>query len=105
VSSLCLTRRQIKILAFDHNKDHLLSWARTMLFPSADTSKLSEFVDGMAFHWYSGNDRLLDGTYGYEAVNATYHLAPEKILMATEGCNCPGPLSLPLSPHLGRCGD
>jgi hypothetical protein len=91
---------QIKILAFDHNKDHLLSWARTMLFPATapDSGKLSQFVDGMAFHWYSGNDRLLDGTYGYESVNATHHLAPDKILMATEGCNCPGsaPLSLAL---------
>lgn len=60
-----------------------------MLFPPL-SNKQSEYVDGMAFHWYSGNDRLLDGTYGYEAVNATYHLAPEKILMATEGCSCPG---------------
>lgn len=59
-----------------------------MLFP--EKSKRSEYVDGMAFHWYSGMDRLLDGTYGYESVNATYHLAPDKILMATEGCSCPG---------------
>jgi hypothetical protein len=76
-------------LAFDHNKDHLYSWAQTMIFPPL-SNKRSEFVDGMAFHWYSGNDRMLDGTYGYEAVNATYHLAPDKILMATEGCSCPG---------------
>jgi hypothetical protein len=77
-----------------------------MLFPPLSNKK-SEYVDGMAFHWYSGNDRLLDGTYGYEAVNATYHLAPDKILMATEGCSCPGDLS-PFS-HLdspvGRSGN
>ena len=85
---------QVKILAFDHNKDHLVDWAKTMLFPSSshdNTGVLSEYVDGMAFHWYGGTgDRLLDGTYGYDAVNETYHLAPEKILLATEGCSCPG---------------
>lgn len=90
----------IKILAFDHNKDHLYSWAQTMLFPSSSSTssssasqsnQLSQYVDGMAFHWYGGTgDRLLDGTYGYDTVNQTYHLAPDKILMATEGCSCPG---------------
>jgi hypothetical protein len=60
-----------------------------MLFPSSLAP--SQYVDGMAFHWYGGTgDRLLDGTYGYDAVNATYHMAPDKILMATEGCSCPG---------------
>lgn len=82
---------EIKILAFDHNKDHLYSWAKTMLFPTSQSNQLSQYVDGMAFHWYGGTgDRLLDGTYGYDTVNQTYHLAPNKILMATEGCSCPG---------------
>ena len=35
----------LKILAFDHNKDHLLQWTRTVI--SGDTEK---YVDGMAFH-------------------------------------------------------
>lgn len=81
---------EIKILAFDHNKDHLLDWAQEMLFPE-DIDTLSEYVDGMAFHWYGGTgDRLLDGTYGYDTVNATHFLSPDKILLATEGCSCPG---------------
>ena len=33
---------------------------------------------------------MTDGTYGYDAVNATHHFAPNKILLASEGCNCPG---------------
>ncbi len=63
------------------------------------------YVDGMAFHWYNGNeDRLLDGTYGYSAIKKTHRLmnqyqkasiassnslADSPILLATEGCNCP----------------
>jgi hypothetical protein len=38
---------------------------------------------------YSGGDRVEDGTYGYDAVNASHHLAPEGLLIASEGCSCP----------------
>merc|ERR1719198_459312 len=53
-------------------------------------SKAGEYVDGMAFHWYSGSSRLLDGAYGYEAVNQVSEFAPSKLLVNTEGCSCPG---------------
>jgi glucosylceramidase len=70
------------VLAFDHNKDHLAMWSEENIG--------SEYVDGMAFHWYTGSvDRLLDGTYGYDSVNKSHHMAPEKLLVATEGCSCP----------------
>ena len=49
-----------------------------------------KYVDGMAFHWYAYNDdRYLDGTFGYDNVNFTYHMNPEKILLGSEGCSCP----------------
>ena len=77
----------VKILAFDHNKDHLYDWAKTILGHDAS----AEYVDGMAFHWYAGGlDRLLDGTYGYNNVNKTHHAYPNKLLISTEGCSCPG---------------
>lgn len=77
----------LKILAFDHNKDHLLDWADTIL-GDKDAAK---YVDGMAFHWYAGGlDRMLDGTYGYNRVNSTHHAYPDSILINTEGCSCPG---------------
>ena len=100
---------ELKILAFDHNKDHLLQWTRTII--SGDTEK---YVDGMAFHCklyihglspieallnnllncvstgYGGADRITDGTYGYDSINASHHYAPGAILLATEGCSCPG---------------
>ena len=39
---------------------------------------------------YGGLDRVTDGTYGYDAVNASHHFAPNKLLLGTEGCSCPG---------------
>ena len=37
-----------KILIFDHNKDHMVQWARRLLDPSHPASK---YVDGTAYHW------------------------------------------------------
>ena len=38
----------VKIFAFDHNKDHVFSWARTLY---ADAS-VAKWFAGIAFHWY-----------------------------------------------------
>lgn len=77
----------LKILAFDHNKDHLVKWADIIL----GDKEAAQYVDGMAFHWYAGGlDRLLDGTYGYNSVNTTHHTYPDRLLISTEGCSCPG---------------
>lgn len=32
----------------------------------------------------------MDGTYGYNSVRSTHDKYPDKILLATEGCSCPG---------------
>ena len=42
----------VLILAFDHNKDHLLTWAEVVM--GGDTGPNGGYVDGMAFHWYTG---------------------------------------------------
>lgn len=82
---------EVKILAFDHNKDHINTWMMTMLngtrpFPSDNannkddddndnkdlsqdwrisSSLAAEYVSGTAYHWYAGGmDRLLDGALG-----------------------------------------
>ncbi len=82
---------EVLLLAFDHNKDHLFHWAKTMIDGTGKDSTGKDYVDGMAFHWYAGeNDRMLDGTYGYDALNLTHHYAKDKILLASEGCSCPG---------------
>ena len=94
----------LKIMAFDHNKDHLEAWTAEMFSDQAgrfnmngeemDGAGAEGYVDGMAFHWYAGGlDRLMDGTYGYHFVSAAHKLLPDpstNFLLASEGCNCPG---------------
>lgn len=77
----------VKLLAFDHNKDHIAKWTQTMF---AKNSKAKDFIDGMAFHWYGGEDRLTDGTYGYDNLHISHALIPDKLLLGTEACSCPG---------------
>jgi len=81
----------LKLMAFDHNKDHLEAWTAAM-FPQPDdlasgASSASYdgemvglegaggFVDGMAFHWYAGGvDRLQDGTFGYHFLSRAHEM-------------------------------
>ncbi|CAJ1946768.1 unnamed protein product [Cylindrotheca closterium] len=53
----------IKVLMFDHNKDHMITWAKLLLNETAHPSY--KYIDGTAYHWYAGGmDRLLDGAVG-----------------------------------------
>ena len=65
----------VKIFGFDHNKDHVKEWADT-LFSANSTSK--DYVDGIAFHWYSGS--CFDNV---QSVSDTY---PDKTLLPSEAC-------------------
>lgn len=65
----------VKILGFDHNKDHIVDWADTLL---AANSSSSEYMDGIAFHWYSGSC--------FENVEAVSNSYPDTILLPSEAC-------------------
>ena len=64
----------VKILMFDHNKDHIIAFAKVLLndtsiiTPSTTTTTTvssSKYIQGTAYHWYAGGmDRLLDGAVG-----------------------------------------
>ncbi|KAJ1455406.1 O-glycosyl hydrolase family 30-domain-containing protein [Pelagophyceae sp. CCMP2097] len=70
----------MKIFAFDHNRDHVVDWARTLYDRPVDAAK---YLDGVAFHWYAGSlNRKLDG--------AVAHFNSAPLLLPSEGCNCPG---------------
>lgn len=63
----------IKINIWDHNKERMYERARAIIDQDTDA-----FVDGVAFHWYSGDH--------FEAINITHKAFPDKQLIFTEGC-------------------
>lgn len=64
----------VKILAWDHNKDILVYRAEdTLSVPGA-----AECVNGFAIHWYTGDH--------FDAVRLTRECWPDKALWFTEGC-------------------
>jgi len=67
----------LKIMIFDHNKDHVVDWVRTIM----TDPEASRYADGTAVHWYSGPD--------FENLGQAHNIAPSKFLLGTEACNCP----------------
>lgn len=62
----------MKILIYDHNKDHVVKWAQTIL----SQKEAAQFVWGTAVHWYSGDQ--------FDNLNTTHHLFPDYPILATE---------------------
>jgi glucosylceramidase len=75
----------IRLLVFDHNRDHMLTHARVIY----DDPAAAQYVWGTAFHWYVGD--------WFENVQKLHDAYPEKKLLFTEGCQEGGP-------HLGEWG-
>jgi glucosylceramidase len=70
--ALALNRVDAKVMIFDHNKDHVATWATTIL---GDTAA-AKYAWGTAFHWYSGDQ--------FDNVALTHDNFPTKHLLATE---------------------
>ncbi len=62
----------VKILIFDHNKDHVVKWSQT-IYSDAEAAK---YVWGTAIHWYTGDQ--------FDNVNQAHNLFPDKPILATE---------------------
>jgi glucosylceramidase len=72
-------------MVFDHNRASVAQWANEIFnHPTA-----SQYVDGIAFHWYDWA-RFMDGVAFHERLNDTHHVDPNRFMLATESCNCPG---------------
>jgi len=71
--------KQIKLLIWDHNRDFL--WKRYS--ESMTATGAEKYVDGAAFHWYSGDQ--------YEELTKFVSAYPGKMLLFTEGCVEGGP--------------
>ncbi len=65
---------EIKILIWDHNKEILFDRAKGVL----EDKEASEYVSGVAFHWYSGDH--------FESIELVHEAYPDKELYFTEGC-------------------
>ena len=62
----------LNILIYDHNKDHVVEWAKTIY----SDSNAAQYVWGTAVHWYSGDD--------FPNLNTTHYLFPDRPILATE---------------------
>lgn len=87
------THPDVKLMMFDHNKDHAPFWASVLLDAS---SPAAEFIDGTAVHWYAGGmDRLLDGAQGSPNMHRLISdlkrmgVKNDHIVFGSEACHCP----------------
>ena len=70
--SLRASHPNVKILVYDHNKNHVVKWVETIF----SDPEASSFAWGTAVHWYSGDD--------FENLQSAHALYPEKPILATE---------------------
>lgn len=64
----------VKILAWDHNKEHAYERTRELL----QNKEAEQYISGMAVHWYTGDH--------FENLALIREKFPEKELFFTEGC-------------------
>ena len=83
----------VKILIFDHNKDHIMKWTKNLL---NETKPAAKYVAGTSYHWYAGGmDRLLDGALGISNLHRlqqqllTKRLETSHLVLGSESCHCP----------------
>jgi glucosylceramidase len=73
--------KDVKLIAWDHNRDLLYHRASTIL----NDSLAAKYVWGIGFHWYES----WSGAPAYENVQRVAEAYPDKTLMLTEACNYP----------------
>jgi glucosylceramidase len=90
---LKLDHPDVKLLVFDHNKDHVNDWVEEIMNAS---SNAAAYVDGTAYHWYAGGmDRLLDGALGTPNMHRLQEklrrlgIQEDHIVLGSESCHCP----------------
>jgi glucosylceramidase len=66
--ALAKAHPEVAILGFDHNRDHVQVWA--------DALANSQYVSGIAFHWYSGDQ--------FDNVAAVHAKYPKTLLLNSE---------------------
>lgn len=69
--------KDVNILGYDQNRDHLEEWANVMYEDEAS----SKYIDGTAIHWYASTYEVFP-----EVLQKAHAKAPDKYLIETEGC-------------------
>jgi len=72
---------EAKIMVLDHNRDMIPEWTNT-IFGDAEAAK---YVDGLAVHWYDNHSPQM-----YANMETARNQFPDKFILPTEACNCPG---------------
>ncbi|XP_019851801.1 PREDICTED: putative glucosylceramidase 3 [Amphimedon queenslandica] len=70
--SLRSSHPDVKLLIYDHNKNHVVKWVETIF----SDPEASSYAWGTAVHWYSGDD--------FENLQSAHSLQPGKPILATE---------------------
>ena len=70
-------KREVKILGYDQNREHLKHWVDVMFHDSSS----SEYFDGTAIHWYASTYEVFPNALQY-----AHQKAPNKYLIQTEAC-------------------
>lgn len=65
----------VKMIAYDHNKNHLLTWCDTLLGDSAT----AQYIDAIAHHWYENGEAKM-----YEPLQQVQQKYPGVPLIASE---------------------
>jgi len=69
-----LSRENVRILFWDHNKERVVERSRVML----DDAEAAKYIYGVAMHWYSGDH--------FEQLSMFHDLYPDKDIVFSEGC-------------------
>ncbi|MEQ8702926.1 MAG: glycoside hydrolase family 30 protein [Phaeodactylibacter sp.] len=69
--------REVKVLGYDQNREHLKEWVDEM-YKNEQTSK---YFDGTAIHWYASTYEVFP-----EELQYAHEKAPDKYLIQTEAC-------------------
>lgn len=70
-------KRNVKILGYDQNREHLKEWVDVMFRDEA----AAKYYDGTAVHWYASTFEVFA-----DALQYAHNKAPGKHLIQTEGC-------------------
>jgi len=62
----------VSIFVFDHNKDHVYEWAKSILSDPV----AAQYATGVAYHWYTGD--------GFDALTKIQAEFPQAVLLASE---------------------